>query len=234
MAKVQITTLWEIGSGANATGQMFEGAFDETQQRSKSVTLVYEALENRRIELTGKNLQYSDGDLIAGKVTGISYEDADGKPIIKISDVNINIKAFKALPEDFAQWLYDKSTAGNDRIVGSSDSDMLYGGPGNDTLVGGNGWEDSLEGGAGNDLYIGGQGSDWFGAGRGQGRDTVRDFDANRELNDAKSQDYIAQYTDDYVIRQRGKDTVIDWGEGDMLILLGVKRADIDETDFLF
>lgn len=232
MAKVQITTLWELGTGA--TGQMFEGAFVETEQKRGSVVLVYEELENRRIELTGKNLQYSDGELISGKVTGISYQDADGKAIIKISDVNINIKSFNALPEDFAEWLYDKATAGNDRITGSSDSDLLYGGPGNDTLIGGNGWEDSLEGGAGNDLYIGGQGSDWFGAGRGQGRDTVKDFDANRENGDSKTQDYIAQYTDDYVIRQRGKDTIIGWGEGDMLILLGVKRADIDETDFLF
>lgn len=232
MAKVKVTTLWELGTGA--TGEMFNGTFVETEQSRSSVVLIYEDLQNRRIELTGKKLQFSDGDLISGKITEISYTNADGEAIIRISGVNINVKAFDGLPEAFGEWLYQQSTKGKDSIVGSSNSDMLYGGPGNDTLISGNGWEDSLEGGPGNDFYIGGQGSDWFGAGQGQGRDTVKDFDANREFNDPDTQDYIAQYSDEYVIRKSGKDTIVDWGDGDMLILLNVKRADIDETDFLF
>ena len=103
MAKVKVTTLWELGIGA--TGEMFNGTFVETEQSRSSVVLVYEDLENRRIELTGKKLQFSDGDLISGKITEISYTNADGDAIIKISGVNINVKAFDGLPEAFGEWL---------------------------------------------------------------------------------------------------------------------------------
>lgn len=87
---------------------------------------------------------------------------------------------------------------GNDKLIGGVGVDKLKGGTGNDTLLGGLG-KDRLEGGSGNDLLKGGSGNDVLVAGagrdvlsggggadrfvfkRGDGRDTITDFNADAD-----------------------------------------------------
>ncbi|MDR1350024.1 MAG: hypothetical protein LBJ59_04450, partial [Zoogloeaceae bacterium] len=59
-------------------------------------------------------------------------------------------------------------TEGDDIVLGLDGDDSLYGNAGADTLYGNSG-NDTLRGGAGNDAYV---------FGRGDGQDTIRDFDA--------------------------------------------------------
>lgn len=66
-------------------------------------------------------------------------------------------------------------TPGNDRLDGGNGDDTLSGLAGNDTLSGGNG-NDSLQGGNGDDSLTGGNGNDLFILARGEGTDTVVDF----------------------------------------------------------
>ena len=68
--------------------------------------------------------------------------------------------------------------AGNDTITGSAGNDTIIGGTGNDVLDGGAG-DDVLQGGAGNDILSGGAGSDQYLFGRGDGSDTINDYNAN-------------------------------------------------------
>lgn len=68
--------------------------------------------------------------------------------------------------------------AGNDILNGQGGRDLLFGGLGNDRLNGGAG-NDRLEGGKGNDILSGGIGADSFVFRRGDGRDTIVDFQNN-------------------------------------------------------
>nr|WP_242052639.1 calcium-binding protein [Sphaerospermopsis sp. FACHB-1194] len=66
--------------------------------------------------------------------------------------------------------------AGNDGLGGDSGNDYLNGGAGNDTLYGDNG-NDSLEGSTGNDILFGGSGKDIYIFNKGDGQDTISDWD---------------------------------------------------------
>ncbi len=66
--------------------------------------------------------------------------------------------------------------AGDDTLYGGDGDDLLNGGAADDTLVGGNGGDD-LVGGAGNDTLRGGAGNDIFRYARGDGADSLYDYD---------------------------------------------------------
>ena len=76
----------------------------------------------------------------------------------------------------------------------------------------------------------GGTGIDYFVFLDASGRDTITDFDAE---GDEAGQDFIfADFADVLDIIKHGEDTIVDFGDGDKLVLLGVKSTDIDATDF--
>ncbi|MGV8894808.1 MAG: calcium-binding protein [Burkholderiaceae bacterium] len=64
---------------------------------------------------------------------------------------------------------------GNDSLFGEQGDDTLDGGASDDTLDGGDG-DDTLLGGTGNDILIGRAGTDLYLFGRGDGQDTIKDF----------------------------------------------------------
>ncbi|MGX8835642.1 calcium-binding protein, partial [Amedibacillus sp. YH-ame6] len=70
---------------------------------------------------------------------------------------------------------------GNDSLNGSSGDDILDGGTGNDTLYGEVG-NDTLDGGTGDDYLSGGLGNDTYIYRKGDGNDTIYDYDGNNEL----------------------------------------------------
>ncbi len=70
---------------------------------------------------------------------------------------------------------------GNDNLLGGNGSDKLLGGDGNDKLLGGDG-KDVLRGNKGKDTLDGGGGADLFIFKRGDGHDTIRNFDASEDL----------------------------------------------------
>ncbi|MBG9388551.1 calcium-binding protein [Caenimonas aquaedulcis] len=88
-------------------------------------------------------------------------------------------------------WLGD---AANNAIAGGAGDDVLDGGAGNDSIQGGTG-DDVLAGGTGNDIlsgeytnvfngWFGGAGNDSYVFGRGDGQDTVYDFDTTPDAVD--------------------------------------------------
>lgn len=78
-----------------------------------------------------------------------------------------------------------KGNGGSDRLVGNGGNDLVLGGGGRDSLLGGGG-DDTLSGGSGHDLLqgqrghdeaTGGRGRDTFVFNRGDGADTITDFE---------------------------------------------------------
>ena len=66
---------------------------------------------------------------------------------------------------------------GNDTIYGSNGVNILYGEAGNDSLYGGSN-TDTLIGGKGNDYLRGGYGNDTYIFSKGDGKDTIEDYDS--------------------------------------------------------
>ena len=63
------------------------------------------------------------------------------------------------------------------------------------------------------------------------GRDVVKDFDAE---GGSGFQDFIdGSFADVDSITQSGKNTIVDFGNGDVFTLRNVKADDIDASDFI-
>ncbi|WP_331774714.1 calcium-binding protein [Sulfurospirillum sp. 1612] len=100
---------------------------------------------------------------------------------------------------------------GNDTINGGEDNDTLYGGNDNDVLNGNDG-DDTLYGGKGTDVLYGGTGNDTYVFGRGDGADTIYDYNESYSGwsggNDTlKFAEGIS--ADDILIKQVGSNLVV-------------------------
>jgi serralysin len=129
---------------------------------------------------------------------------------------------------------------GDDVVLGGNGGDFIFAGAGDDTVSGGNGddglaggdGKDVVNGGAGFDLISGGQGKDVFVFTAGNDRDVIADFRNGSDKIDVSALG-ITDFADLDITGLRGR-TVIDFGEGDRIVLLGVNEARLDATDFLF
>lgn len=134
---------------------------------------------------------------------------------------------------------------GNDRLDGGAGNDGVYGGGGNDRLTGGPG-NDYLGGEAGTDLISGGGGKDTFSYTAngnflfgGGGIDRITDFDPNGADDDLMIM--LINYgfgIDSFADLKRGMrmsrgDTVMNFGNGDILILEDVTIRELRADDFL-
>lgn len=131
---------------------------------------------------------------------------------------------------------------GNDIIFGLFGADELDGGAGNDRLFGGFG-DDALRGGSGTDILFGGRGVDEFTFRQGDGIDFIGDFTRARSnffftvAGDRISIDIEGVNDFDDLLdfgEQVGRNTVFDFGDGDVLILNSTRLAALDEDVFTF
>ncbi|WP_372786681.1 M10 family metallopeptidase C-terminal domain-containing protein [Phenylobacterium sp.] len=107
---------------------------------------------------------------------------------------------------------------GNDTLDGGDGADQVRGGQGDDTLTGGNG-DDFVSGDRGNDTESGGAGADLFHTSQDAGIDKVLDF------NLAEGDRVMLDPGTTYTASQVGADTVIDFGGGNQMILVGVQYS---------
>ncbi|MCR5879336.1 M10 family metallopeptidase C-terminal domain-containing protein [Phenylobacterium sp. J367] len=123
-----------------------------------------------------------------------------------------------------------------DQLFGEAGFDIVYGNLGDDTCEGGDGG-DWVRGGQGNDLVLGGDGADWLWGDRGD--DTVTggggadDFhlqagcaiDRVTDFSLAEGDRVFVDGAAGYTVSLSGADTVIDLGDGDRMILVGVQLS---------
>ena len=117
---------------------------------------------------------------------------------------------------------------GNDTIYGEEGADSLNGGYGNDVLYGGSGadklyagnGEDILAGGTGSDYLEGSYGNDTYVFNKGDGVDTIYDYENSSTNGRADKIVFGADVKPDDVTMERvGYELVIRYGEGDQITI---------------
>jgi Ca2+-binding RTX toxin-like protein len=138
-----------------------------------------------------------------------------------VSDGNIDLRKF-----DFVENI---TLTGTKALSGIGDT-------GNNTIAG-NAGANTLWGGKGVDTLHGGSGADIFQFVKGDGKDTILDFDAS-----GRGQDHIdlgdfgshLKYNSLDIEKLGKHDVSINFGHGDVLVLHDVSIKDIDASDFQF
>lgn len=102
--------------------------------------------------------------------------------------------------------------------------DVLVGGAGNDVLNGGDG-DDTLTGGAGRDTFV---------VAKGNGSDTVTDFQAGANGDFLDLQGYAVSGFDKLAMAQVGADTLITFEDGSTLTLKNVRSSALQAQNFVF
>ena len=113
---------------------------------------------------------------------------------------------------------------------GNAGDNMLHGSRAINTLYGLDG-ADILSGGRGRDLLVGGAGADEFRFHKGFGVDTINDFTSGEDLIVSNLVGGVRDF-ERLDIRQRGPDTIIDFGHGDRLILEAFDGKNLSIGDF--
>ncbi|MDP3173231.1 MAG: matrixin family metalloprotease [Phenylobacterium sp.] len=188
------------------------------------------------------NLNGGAGDDSLDGADGDNYlRGGDGQDRLQggagFDDINGNMGDDTASGGGGGDWV----VGGKDRdlLFGDDDDDVIYGNMGADSLSGGNGDDimrggqddDTLSGGAGDDwlsgdrggdTLSGGAGADVYRAGTGSAIDRILDF-SRAEGDRVQIDGGVA-----YAVAQQGGDTVIDLGQGDSVVLVGISAATLD------
>lgn len=156
----------------------------------------------------------------------------DGDVLGDILKVDTNgLDSFYALLQSDS--IVFKGSTGKDVFTGYDHDDRLKSGAGNDVLDGGKG-DDLIQGGAGNDKLTGGEGADTFVFAKGDGKDTITDFEAGKHGTDVI--EFGKNLFDNYAdVIAHAKDT--DTGllisyDGGKLTLDDVHVSDLNKADF--
>lgn len=203
--------------------------FIETATRSKTVCT--DVTSGDHVIFEGRNFRYEDGRINSGTINKMIIADDDGTPLQSFSGLKLNAGIVSGSSMyDFATEVIGRAFLGNLKMIGSSLGDAIVANKGNDRLFG-RGGDDTLAGGAGRDQLTGGAGLDTFIFATGQERDTIRDFDAD---GGPGLQDHIdGTYPGGANVTQSGKDTIVDFGSGDVFVLKNVLATQIDGNDFI-
>jgi len=120
---------------------------------------------------------------------------------------------------------------GKDRLSGRGGDDFMDGGAGADRMIAGSG-HDEISGGRGRDVIKAGGGRDVLRFERGDGRDTVLDWQEGKDLIRIETGAKGFRKLD---IEEKGRHVVIDYGrEGDSILLKRTDADELDSGDFLF
>ncbi|MGV6847843.1 MAG: calcium-binding protein [Marinibacterium sp.] len=129
--------------------------------------------------------------------------------------------------------------AGRDKLSGGGGNDKLNGGKGNDTLIGGKGKDvlkggggkDVLTGGQGKDKLIGGGGADTFEFKKGDGKDTITDFDLGVDvISIGKGANKMANLS----FQKAGSDVIVSFANVEITVEDITRKALNDADNFLF
>ncbi|OED50278.1 spondin domain-containing protein [Leisingera sp. S232] len=197
--------------------------------------------ENGVVTLHEGFLPEGEGNVLGGTNAAGAFIDPEAadftQPGAQIAEVHINEYLVTEGTDGFdffrGSAVDDLVSAGGGRdiLLGRSGWDELDGGAGRDVLFGGRG-NDSLDGGTGRDVLKGGRGDDTFIFEQGDGRDRIVDFSADDDMiqldvEGVESFDDLAGFA-----RSRGENTVLNFGDGDALVLRGVEFDELSAANF--
>lgn len=236
MARLEFTDLELEGLGAIRTLSDLFRANHRSGGAQSGEEVVLTDDRGHKLVFQGEDLVFSGGVFTGGTVATILITNGDDEVYVEASNVDREaVSLFTALDEndDTHSMFVNSVLTGNDRIalpdVGGTTVD---GGKGHDVIVGGDG-ADTMSGSQGRDRMTGNGEMDFFNFFKRSGKDSITDFDAKGGFG---QQDLIitteATFDDAKFVRS-GQDTLIDFAGKDSLLLIGVKRTQVDESDFL-
>jgi large repetitive protein len=193
--------------------------------------------------LTGDDKLYGKGgnDILFGDLGNDRLDGGDGFDTVNYADsfegVNVALQTNICVGgEAEGDTLFSiEGVVGSlfrDTITGNGENNHLYGLSGADALLGGGG-NDKIDGGLGADKLTGGDGSDKFVFRPFDGKDRILDFDTARDRMDLRDHgygDFAAVMAD---ASQSGANTIIDFGGGEQVMLIGVLKSSLDAGDFI-
>jgi Ca2+-binding RTX toxin-like protein len=183
----------------------------------------------------GDTIRGGEGDDLISDSSGSNYLRGDeGNDSISggvgFDDINGNMGNDTAHGNDGDDWVVGGK--GNDLLTGDKGFDIVYGNLGDDTVSGGEG-VDWVRGGQGNDSVSGGAGNDWIWGDRGDdtlsggaGADIFHSFSGagiDRITDFSVAEGDGVQVDSYFIVKQVGEDTVITFGAGDQVVLVGVQ-----------
>jgi Ca2+-binding RTX toxin-like protein len=201
-------------------------------QHSPSKVVSVNAAQGIRQIFTGEDLKVVNGVIAEGTIEGLVIKDSNNHPLIEFRNISFDISTLNPTSMDqavFNTWFL--TVIGGANYFGTRNGEVLEGyGSANDWLHG-LGGADTLAGNGGNDRLYGGKGSDVFVFEADWGKDRIMDFDASggpgrQDLINADPAEIINKYRD-------GSNTVLDFGNGDILTLGDVKPSQISDADFM-
>ena len=188
-------------------------------------------------------------DTLYGRAGNDSLADTSGSNYIRgeegddlvsggsgFDDINGNMGADTLRGNDGEDWVVGGKD--NDLVFGDAAFDIVYGNMGNDTVDGGAG-NDWVRGGQGDDSVMSGSGDDWLWGDRGNdtisggaGADLFYSFsgagiDRITDFSYAEGDRLKLEGSPSRTITQVGADVVVDMGNGDQVILVGVSLASL-------
>lgn len=212
-----------------STPANFTALYIENATRSKTVCT--DVSTGQHVIFEGRGFKYEDGRINTGTIDRMIIANADGEPLVTIGNLKLNAGiVFGTTMVDFSNDIITRALLSDLKMLGSSLADNIFSTKGDNKLFG-RGGDDTIAGGEGRDQLTGGAGLDTFVFSTGQGRDTIMDFDAE---GGAGFQDHIdGTYPGGMNVTQSGKNTIVDFGGGDIFVLKNVLASQIDATDFI-
>jgi Ca2+-binding RTX toxin-like protein len=182
------------------------------------------------IILSGSGMTYSGGVVTGGTIGKINFRTGPDQSLISVTQQDFDAAQLSSvLFEGGLKKMLALMLSGSDTVIGSNIGDTLIGLGGKDLIKAGGG-ADFITGGHGNDTLYGGGGSDLFVFKAGDGKDVIRDFDAN---GGGANQDYIgADFSDVKKFLVDHHNLIVEFGHGDQILLFDVARSEITAADF--
>lgn len=215
--------------GANKDPGLHGGSgIVDYQEQADAYTALYKVMENYGGRWLGGSFLWSyypyasKQDMTAAGVSELDYT-TQWKPANDIVTANYSSPAH-------VTGLVWMGTSGNDKLDGGYHNDTMNGSLGNDTL-----W-----GGKGHDVLSGGSGADRFEFGSSSGNDSITDFElftGGEVIAIARNVNGLDLSTFEQLMARTamvGTDAVIDLGGGNSIKLVGVDKALLNASQFLF
>ena len=217
-----------------------EGGIDTIRMRGDTTNQVVTLVAGGRSDVMGGigNMTIARGTVIENFEAGSGNDRVVGNAAANnLSGNTGNDRLFGGLGDDTLSGGHWRDMLfggdGNDRLLGDGGADFLNGGAGNDALFGGTA-NDTLDGGLGHDRLTGGSGADSFIY--AAGRDTIAAFEDNIDTLRIEA-DLLGAGAGWADLRRLGREradhVLFNFGDGDVLIVMGVNRLDVLQDDFL-
>lgn len=231
MAKVKF---YNALGADNIVGAYYHDEALQWSENSTGKKAIYEDpfSPNPDVVFKGTGIKYSEGLMTKGTIEEIVFLSPDDEVMYKISGLHEKASVLSGLmgSQISIDTIINRVLRGNDTIAGSDLVDYMVFGKGNDRINGGEG-DDFISGGLGKDILTGGAGSDFFAIGGSKDHDIITDFHADGVEG---VQDHLGGSLEQVSLKKQGKhDLLVTYDEaGSSFLLEGVKKAEIDASDF--